>query len=83
MFHFFHEWESDKYFFIVERKLGSCWKKFQGHLKEKVIFMDDEETKTFIRVNVNKFDFSTRFMGFEDPIVIQDLPNKSYFETFF
>jgi hypothetical protein len=83
LFHFFNKWESDKYSFLVERKLGGYWKKFQDRLKEKLIYMDDEETQMFVRVNVNIFDFATRLMGFEDLVVVQDLPSKSHFETFF
>jgi hypothetical protein len=49
LFHFFNKWESDKYCFLVERKLGGYWKKFQDHLKEKLIYMDDEETQMFVR----------------------------------
>lgn len=83
LFHFFKEWESDEYCFLVERKLGGYWKKFQDHLKEKVLCLENEDSHTYVRVNVNKFDFATRSMGFDDPIVVQDLPSKSFLETFF
>ncbi len=67
----------------IEKKLTFHWLKFQKDLKEKDLFLINEETNTPVKVNVNTFDFATRSMEFDKPTVVQNLPASTFFETFF
>ncbi len=68
---------------MIEKSQTAHWLKFHNYLKEKDLFLVNEETNTPVKVNVNTFDFATRSMGFHKPTVVQKLPAVTYFETFF
>lgn len=87
LFHFMKEAENNKLNFVCESAFNAAYETFKLVL-EKEVEVDKENPNKI--VNVTKFDKITRYLGFDSPILPQELPEKTHeqrcyqikFETF-
>lgn len=82
LFHFFRQKELESIPMSEKAKLDAHYFKFKSDFENNYVVKITIKNKR-VMVNVNSFDWATRSMGFDHPILSQNLPFFTHFENFF